>query len=135
MTGSILLVEDMIKDYGSPSGWQEAMTQEWIHRLVHHHDEECIFFEGQVNLQFIVNGFKHHEFTAYKAILVDCSEEDMAYRLTHKRGQPELLNADMRNWLKYLRNQANELGVTIIDTTNKSNEQVVSDFEQVMEQN
>jgi broad-specificity NMP kinase len=125
-------VEDMIKQYGSPSGWQEAITYQWIDTLIQKYDNECILFEGQVNLQFIQNGFKQHGFTDYKIILIDCSEEEMAYRLTHKRGQPELLTNDMRNWLKFLRNQAKELGIKIVDTTNKSNEQVVKEFEQVM---
>lgn len=125
-------VDEMIQQYGSPSGWQEAMTLQWIDRLIHHYEDECIYFEGQVNLQFIQKGFKQHAFTNYTIVLIDCSEEEMAYRLTHKRGQPELLTADMRNWLNYLRNQAKELGVKIVDTTNKSNEQVITDFEQAI---
>ena len=125
-------IDEMIQQYGSPSGWQEAMTSQWIDKLVHQYEDECIFFEGQVNLQFIQSGFKQHSFTNYKLVLLDCSEEEMAYRLTHKRGQPELLTADMHNWLNYLRNQAKALGVKILDTTNKSNEQVVIDFEQLI---
>lgn len=125
-------VDDMIKFYGSPSGWQEAKTHEWINRLIHEYDEECIFFEGQVNLKFIQDGFNQHHFSNYKVILIDCSEEEMAHRLTHQRGQPELLTADMRNWLRYLRNQARELGIMTIDTTNKSKVEVLNDFEQAI---
>ena len=125
-------VEEMIKEYDSPSGWQEAMTYKWIDALIHQYDLDYIFFEGQVNLKFIHDGFALHNFTDYKIILVDCAEEEMAYRLTHKRGQPELLTHDMRNWLKFLRNQATELHEQIIDTTQSSNEAVLSAFERAV---
>ena len=78
-------VEEMIKEYDSPSGWQEAMTYKWIDALIHQYDFDYLFFEGQVNLKFIYDGFALHNFTDYKIILVDCSEEEMAYRLTHNR--------------------------------------------------
>lgn len=64
---------------------------------------------------------------------MDCSEEVMGYRLTHKRGQPELLTDDMRNWLKFLRNQAKQMGVEIIDTTKLSNEEVINVFKQAVD--
>ena len=57
----------------------------------------------------------------------------MGYRLTHKRGQPELLTDDMRNWLKFLRNQAKQMGVEIIDTTKLSNEEVINVFKQAVD--
>jgi broad-specificity NMP kinase len=125
-------VEEMVKEYGSPSDYQKAMTFKWIDALIHNDDYDCIFFEGQVNLQFIRQGFALHHFTDFKIILVDCSEDEMTYRLTHKRGQPELLTNDMKNWLKFLRNQAKELNVQVIDTTESSIEEVVSKFDLVV---
>ena len=88
--------------------------------------------EGQVNLQFIKDGFARHEFTNYQTILVDCSFEEMTYRLTHLRNQPELLTEDMRNWLSYLRNQAEEFNVSIINTANLSENEVVEEFEKLV---
>jgi hypothetical protein len=93
------------------------------------YDNEKVFLEGQVNLQFIHNCFQKHNFANYKIILIDCNEEEMAYRLTHKRGQPELLTDDMKNWLKFLRNQAHELDTPVIDTSNLSEDEVLKEFE------
>ena len=110
-------VEEMTARYGSPSGWQEAMTHYWIDRAVRHQPEEKVFIEGQVNLNFIRQGFQKHQFTNYRIALIDCEEDEMARRLTHDRNQSELLTPDMRNWLKYLRNQALEFNAPIINTT------------------
>jgi len=52
--------------------------------------------------------------------LIDCEEATMIKRLVEDRKQPELANQDMKNWLKYLRRQAQELGIPIINTS-KSN--------------
>lgn len=123
-------VEKMIEDYGSPSGWQEAMTYQWIDKiLMDYADKDVVILEGQVNLDFIKKGFEKYAFKNYQSILVDCDEEEMAYRLTHKRNQPELLNQDMRNWLKFLREQAQGQGVAIIDTSHLSPEEVLASFE------
>lgn len=123
-------VEKMTEDYGSPSGWQEAMTYKWIDRiLTEYAGKEVVVLEGQVDLNFIKKGFEKHDFQNYKAVLVDCDEEEMAYRLTHKRNQPELLNQDMRNWLKLLRKQAQEQGIAIIDTSHLNPEEVLASFE------
>jgi flavin-dependent dehydrogenase len=53
----------------------------------------------------------------YKIILLECTEKEMGERLADKRAQPELFNDDMRNWVRFLRNQARELGAKVIDTT------------------
>ncbi|MFA4815336.1 MAG: GNAT family N-acetyltransferase [Candidatus Gracilibacteria bacterium] len=125
-------VAEMKKEFGSPSGWQEAKTYEWIDKLINEHSDEKVFLEGQVNLQFIHNGFQKHDFKNYKIILIDCGKEEMAYRLTHKRGQPELLTDDMKNWLKFLRNQAKALEVPVVDTSNLSEEEALKEFEKVV---
>jgi deoxyadenosine/deoxycytidine kinase len=121
-------VSAMKEEFGSPSAWQEAKAHEWIHRSVYN-DSEKSFLEGQVNLRFIRNGFEKIYFANYTIILLDCSEEEMEKRLTHHRGQPELFNDDMRNWLKYLRNQANDFGAIRIDTTYLSENETIATFE------
>ena len=126
-------VEAMIEEFGSPSGWQESKTHEWIKRLIHEYDGEKIFLEGQVNLQFIRDGFAKHQFNNYRIILIDCSEAEMQKRLVQDRKQPELFNSHMMNWLKFLRTQANELNVTIIDSSNISTEELRIAFERAIE--
>lgn len=120
----------MIAEFGSPAAWQEAKANEWIHKSVYNESEQ-VFLEGQVNLQFIRQGFEKIQYSDYIIILIDCSEEEMEKRLTYHRRQPELFNDDMRNWLKYLRKQANEFGAIRIDTTNLSENETLGSFERL----
>ncbi len=123
-------IKEMITKHGSASNWQRDTTYKWIDKMLkEYQDKERIFLEGQVNIEFINEGFKKHYFENYKIVLIDCAEEEMGYRLAHKRGHPELLTQDMRNWLKFLRNQAKKLNVPIINTTNRSLEDIVKEFE------
>jgi hypothetical protein len=66
-------------------------------------------------------------------MLIDCNEEVMEKRLNHDRKQPELVNNDMKKWLTYLRNQASDLGIHSIDTSNITKEDVVKCFEKALE--
>lgn len=125
-------VTEMEKEFGTPSRWQEVKTNEWIDKLINRCDAKKIFFEGQVNLQFIGNAFQKHSFENYKIILLDCTENEMGERLALKRSQPELFNDDMKNWLRFLRNQARELGAKVIDTTNLSPDDLVEQFEEAV---
>jgi hypothetical protein len=125
-------VEDMIKEFGYPSAWQEANAHEWIERLINDYDSEKIFLEGQVNLQFIRDGFAKHHFDNYSMILIDCSEPVIEKRLVYNRKQPALFNADMRNWLKFLRVQAKEFNVAIIDSSTLSEQELLIKFERTI---
>lgn len=125
-------LQQMEKEFGSPSAWQKAMTFEWIDRLLTKYDAEKIFFEGQVNLQFIRDGFAKHHFKNYHIVLVDCSEGEMKYRLTYKRAQPELLTEDMQNWLRYLRSQAQASNTPILVSSNLKAEELLKEFEKLM---
>lgn len=126
-------LEEMIKKFGSEENWQKETTYKWIKKMLNEYqDKDVIIFEGQVNLKFIKDGFSQNNFSNYKIILIDCDEELMAKRLTHDRGQPELFNDDMKNWLKYLRNQANSFEVNIIDTSNISKKEVIKSFEKIL---
>ena len=123
----------MIESFGSPSNWQEQITYSWIDKLLFEIPNEVIFFEGQVNLNFIRNGFNKYNFTNYQIILIDCNESEMTFRLTHQRKQPELLTQDMKNWLVYLRNQALNLNMPVIDTSYRSGQEVVIALEKIID--
>ena len=125
--------EEMIKQFGSGENWQKEMTYQWIKILLNEYqDKNVIIFEGQVNLKFIRDGFSQYNFSNYEIILIDCDEDTMGKRLTHDRNQPELLNDDMKNWLKYLRNQANTFGVNIIETSSINKIAVMKEFEKIL---
>lgn len=125
-------MEIMIEEYGSPSKWQEAKTNEWIEKLVDINHTSVIIFEGQVNLEFIKQGFAKYNFKNFKIILIDCSSEVLADRLINKRKEPHLVNDNMYNWLNYLRNQAVSMGATIIDTTTLNDNEVLKKMEEIL---
>jgi adenylate kinase family enzyme len=125
-------LEEMEAEYGSGSEWQKAMTYKWIDRLVNEMSADTIVFEGQVNLEFIRDGFSNYNFNNYMIFLIDCTFQEMTLRLTQKRNQPELLTEEMKNWLDFLRNQALRFKAPIIDTSNLSERDVVNEFEKYM---
>ena len=122
-------LEEMSRTFGSPTGWQEAKTFEWIDKILHEYPNERIYFEGQVNLELIRRAFATHHFDNYKIILLDCNEEEMGKRLSHNRQQPELFTPQMRNWLRFLRNQAEEFGALRLDTSKLSMEEILTILE------
>ena len=116
-----------------PKNWQRDTTFKWIKILLtKYKNRDIIIFEGQVNLEFIKKGFSKNNFSNYDIILIDCKEEVMVTRLKEFRKQPELVNEDMKNWLKLLRNQARKEKVKIIDTSTKSNSEVIKSFEKIL---
>ncbi|KAA3637619.1 MAG: hypothetical protein DWQ02_06445 [Bacteroidetes bacterium] len=121
-------LEVMIEQFGSPSGWQEAKTYEWMERLAKEKGNKTIIFEGQMNMDFIEGALAKNEFDIYKIVLLDCSEAEMKRRLIEDRNQPELANPDMSNWLRFLRNQASEKKIPIIDTTGMTVDQSANHF-------
>lgn len=125
--------ENMIKEFGSIEEWQRVMTHEWVEKLINkYQDKEVIIFEGQVNLDFIKEAFEKNNFKNYSIVLIDANEEKMIERLSGSRNQPELANQDMKNWLGFLRKQAKELNAPTIDTSDKSKDDIVIEFEQVL---
>ncbi len=128
-------IEEMIKESGTIENWQKEKTFKWIEMMLKekkYNDKKIIIFEGQVNLEFIKEGFSKQDFSNYRIVLIDCNEKIMEKRLTEIRNQPELFTQDMKNWLKFLRSQANRFGTTIIDTSNKSKLEVLKSFEQIL---
>jgi hypothetical protein len=125
-------LEKMEKEFGSSFGWQEAKTYEWINKITNQYKHEKVFLEGQVNLQFIYSAFQKHNFKNFKISLLDCNENEMSQMLIEKRKQPELVNDKMKNWLLFLRNQANELKIPVIDTSNLSQQEALSAYEKIV---
>lgn len=120
------------RDFGSATEWQKASAFKCIDKVVNEYDQEKVFIEGQVNLEFIRDGFAKQNFKSYKIVLIHCEEEEMSYRLNYKRRQPELFNKHMRNWLRFLKGQAEETATPIIDTSNSSEEEVLAKFEDLI---
>lgn len=121
---------EMIARYGSGSEWQKAMMYQWVNKLTTEYcDKTLVILEGQVNLDFIVEAFESIHFKQYEIILVHCDTVTRHQRLNEDRNQTELVNETMDNWANYLYKQAISRQVTIIDTTYRSIDEIVTWFE------
>jgi len=122
--------EEMEEQYGSGENWQKEMTKTWVQKMLSEYpDKRTIIFEGQVNLDFIREGFEQSGFSDYTTVLIDCNEEMMHHRLSTERMQPELVTPEMNNWRRLLREQAQKYGESIIDTHELDKEQAIEAFE------
>jgi hypothetical protein len=111
-------LEQMIANYGSGGVWQRATTFEWMARLAAIPPTgHRTLFEGQMRLSFVSEAAAAAGITNYALILVDCDDATRTRRLAFHRGSPDLANTTMMNWAKYLRDEANQLRCTILDTT------------------
>ncbi|MBX3709996.1 MAG: NUDIX domain-containing protein [Gammaproteobacteria bacterium] len=117
--------------YGSPSEWQKAMTYHWVQKILNEYqDKKTVIIEGQVNLDFITAAFAGFNFQQYKIILVHCNNETRHKRLYLDRNQPELINDDMDKWAEFLKRQAIDKKVTILDTSLMDTNEMVDWFKQ-----
>jgi dephospho-CoA kinase len=110
--------EEMIARFGSPSGWQEAMTRQWVAQLARNADRADIaVLEGQVRPSFVRRAFAEVGVSRGRVVLIDCTHEVRERRLREDRNQPELASRDMAAWAAYLRGQADALDLPVVDTT------------------
>jgi tRNA uridine 5-carbamoylmethylation protein Kti12 len=124
--------EEMVREFGSVENWQKAKTHEWIKKMVQGYpNKELIVMDGQANIEFIKSGFEKESFTNYQIILVDCDQDTMVKRLVDERQQVWLASEDMKNWLQFLRKQAQTLNVPIINTSKLDKAQTVAEFEKI----
>jgi len=124
--------QKMTEAHGSPSEWQRFATKQWIAKILNNVEEPIVILEGQVNFDFIHEAFDHYNFKNFKAILINCDEEEMLRRLEQDRGQPELANEDMKNWRAHLRKQAEERHAPVINTAGLSGEEVLQKIEEIL---
>jgi shikimate kinase len=76
-------------------------------------------------LDFIQDACHKFEITKYQIVLIDCNWKTMQERLVQNRQQPELANQDMQNWANFLRQQAHQKNLPIIDTSHQQLDRVV----------
>lgn len=111
--------EEMIREFGSGSAWQERATHDWVRRIAEE-PTSIVVLEGQTRPSFVRAAVATHGPPAYEIVLLDCQLRVREERLTRSREQPELASPDMDRWAAYLRGQADALRLPIIDTTELS---------------
>ena len=125
--------EDMVREYGSGENWQKVKTHEWIDKMANQYpDKTLLVMDGQANLEFIKSGFEKQNFTNYQIVLIDCDQEHMLKRLVDERQQAWLASEDMKNWLKFLRNQAEKHAVLVISTSKLDKIQTLETLEKIL---
>ena len=113
--------KEMIEKYGSGEQWQRIKTEEWVKKIAEEYapKEKQVVLEGQMRPSFIVEACKKLGIENYKIILFDCADEKRNERVV-ERGHPELVNEKMKNWAKFLREEAGKLNLKVVDTTDLS---------------
>jgi broad-specificity NMP kinase len=110
-------LEEMIKRYGSGEEWQRQNTIKWISRIkAEDLGSAPVILDGQARQAFVEEACSLAGLSDYRIILFDCEDAVREKRL-FRRGHPELANNQMKNWARYLREQAANRGDPIIDTT------------------
>jgi energy-coupling factor transporter ATP-binding protein EcfA2 len=107
-------------DGHQPGGaWQRATTLQWMERIaIKLRAGTSILFEGQMRIAFIHEALAVSGIENAHIILMDCDDATRRTRLYDDRNQPDLANADMMNWSRYLRDEAMQAGCEILDTGN-----------------
>ncbi len=97
--------------------WQRATTIQWIGRIAGLlRAGTSVLFEGQMRVAFLREALSLSAIEHAQIVLVDCDDATRTRRLRDDRNQPELANADMLNWSRYLRREAEETGCFVMDT-------------------
>jgi len=111
-------VEVMEREFGGGEQWQAFATGEWIARLGAVPDDVHVaVLDGQTRPSFVFGAAGRAGSRQVHVVLLECSPERRATRLTDARQQPELASERMNNWAAYLRGQADALHLDVIDTT------------------
>jgi hypothetical protein len=113
--------EQMRVEYRREDGWQRQTTLQWVKRIKPILDTGVsVLLEGQMRIAFITEALASSRIEKARIILVDCDDETREVRLHLERMQPELANERMRDWARYLRDEARAAGIEILDTTRVS---------------
>ena len=118
--------ENMVSEYGSCEGWQEAMTHKWIDKLIVIKNKKYIFLEGSFNPEFAVNYLNKLNIIDYKLFCINVSREIREERLIKNRNQPELATQDMENFGQFLKAKTIELGGKIVESNEGACDQILN---------
>jgi AAA domain len=110
--------EQMTADHGSGEAWQRCKTNEWMAKIAaSRQTTRHILFEGQMRCAFVLEAAATAGITNLTLVLVDCDDATRIKRLRLARLQENLANPTMISWARYLRDEAEQLGCIILDTT------------------
>jgi len=109
--------EVMAKEFGGQESWQRTKTEDWVEMIKNKYlGDEIVLLDGQIRPVFVELACKKQNIENYEVVLIDCSDKVRRERLI-ERGHPNLVNSEMMNWAKVLREECGSKGYNIIDTT------------------
>jgi hypothetical protein len=104
------------------------MTIEWLVKITKEPQPLPILFEGQMRLEFIKEGLAIAGIGEASVILVDCDDATRTHRLCNERNQPGLASAEMMNWAKFLRSEAEAGGFELLTQRSFRSKRALSTF-------
>ena len=110
--------EEMIKLFGSAENWQKHDTTERVKKIKEEFlNNQSVLIDNQSRFEFIKNACEENQIYNFQVILFDCEDSTRNDRLI-KRGQAHLINQDMDNWAKFLREDCEKNNCSFLNTTN-----------------
>jgi hypothetical protein len=103
---------------GESEQWQLRATVEWCRRIALL-AQPHVLLDGQTRYSFAAEACATAGIASWAIILVHCERAAREARLV-QRGEPELVNEPMAQWADWLKRDASERGLPIIDTTELS---------------
>lgn len=108
---------EMLKLHDGWEDWQRGHTGKWMGRLLARPKHKHIFYDGQFNLDFVIDGMARRKESDYRIVLIHCPVGEMNRRLIEERNQPDLAHQDQANWNNFLSRQASEKGILVLDSS------------------
>lgn len=122
--------EEMVEKFGSWEERQRQITIERTLRMLEDGNDICIL-DWQMRPSFIVEAMQVNWVVDWSIILIDCNDEVRTKRLI-SRWHPELVNFDMMNRAKYLREETTKGGWIIIDNSELTIEETASEIQKII---
>lgn len=121
--------EEMINLFGSVENWQKNQTSERVKRIKEEFlNNQSVLIDTQSRFEFIKNACEQNQISNFEVILFDCEDLTRNKRLD-ERGHPNLINQDMNNWARFLREDCSKNGCSIINTTNLTIDEMTNKLE------
>ena len=124
--------EEMINLFGSVENYQKDQTVKRVKRIKDEFlNNQPVLIDTQSRFEFIKNACKENQIDNFQVILFDCEDSIRNERL-HMRGQPHLINQDMDNWAKFLREDCKKNKCVIVDTTSLKIHEMMESLENII---
>lgn len=109
-------IAEMERGWDSARGWQKAMTWLWVQiARSAHRTRPLVVLEGSFDPQYAIAAC-HANRMRYGVALLDLADDARRARLA-QRGQRDHAITEPDDWASYLREQARDLGGTIVDAS------------------